>query len=262
MDVTDGKRVSDIVASLDCIDVLINATGVIRRDDEHEPEVFSRVVDVNLNGTMCTCAAARARRVGTPRCADVPTIHREFRCNSQTIASIAEGLPWLASPLVKRLAIEAMATDRLGGCVTRAGAVIAAAWLHPRPVDACSTAHVWEFTGNDLDRVRSELPDPVRERLLHDTASAHEQSLDRLVDRYELNGLEHHACVERGEPEFLLPKMTEEKGVDLLVMGTMGRAGIPGFLMGGTAEAVLRQVRCALLTVKPEGFQTPVTLES
>jgi NAD(P)-dependent dehydrogenase (short-subunit alcohol dehydrogenase family) len=40
--------------------VLVNAAGVIRRDIEHDPEVFADVIAINLTGTMRVCAAARA----------------------------------------------------------------------------------------------------------------------------------------------------------------------------------------------------------
>ncbi len=48
--------------------------------------------------------------------------------------------------------------------------------------------------------------------------------------------------------------------IDLLVMGTVCRTGVPGFLIGNTAESVLQQVDCSVLAVKPEGFVTPVKL--
>jgi nucleotide-binding universal stress UspA family protein len=43
-------------------------------------------------------------------------------------------------------------------------------------------------------------------------------------------------------------------------MGTVCRTGVTGFLIGNTAEKVLNNVDCSVLTVKPEGFVTPVTL--
>jgi nucleotide-binding universal stress UspA family protein len=46
--------------------------------------------------------------------------------------------------------------------------------------------------------------------------------------------------------------------VDLVVMGTVARAGIPGFFMGNTAESILNQIDCSVLTVKPPGFVSPV----
>ena len=50
-------------------------------------------------------------------------------------------------------------------------------------------------------------------------------------------------------------------GVDLVVMGTVTHTGIAGFFIGTTAEDVLRQVDCSVLTVKPEGFESPVRLD-
>lgn len=54
----------------------------------------------------------------------------------------------------------------------------------------------------------------------------------------------------------------EENNVDLLVMGTVGHTGIPGFFTGSTAERLLPRIPCSLLTVKPSGFQSPVLLKN
>ena len=35
---------------------------------------------------------------------------------------------------------------------------------------------------------------------------------------------------------------------------------VAGLFIGNTAETVLRHVECSVLTVKPAGFETPVTL--
>jgi NAD(P)-dependent dehydrogenase (short-subunit alcohol dehydrogenase family) len=60
LDVSDAARVQQIFASFARLDVLVNCAGMIRRNEEHDPEVFARVIDVNLNGMMRCCAAARA----------------------------------------------------------------------------------------------------------------------------------------------------------------------------------------------------------
>ncbi len=44
----------------------------------------------------------------------------------------------------------------------------------------------------------------------------------------------------------------------LFVMGTISRSGIPGLLMGNTAEKVLHRLRGSLLVVKPEDFVSPL----
>jgi NAD(P)-dependent dehydrogenase (short-subunit alcohol dehydrogenase family) len=61
LDVRDGTAVSALVEGLPGLDHLVNCAGVIRRGAELEPDVFADVVDINLNGSMRTCAAARAR---------------------------------------------------------------------------------------------------------------------------------------------------------------------------------------------------------
>jgi nucleotide-binding universal stress UspA family protein len=44
-------------------------------------------------------------------------------------------------------------------------------------------------------------------------------------------------------------------------MGTVARTSIPGFFIGNTAEAILEQIDCSVLAVKPDGFETPVSSE-
>ena len=60
LDVRDGEAVSALVTGLGPIDVVVNCAGVIRRGAEHDPVAFADTVDINLNGTMRVCAAARA----------------------------------------------------------------------------------------------------------------------------------------------------------------------------------------------------------
>ena len=59
-----------------------------------------------------------------------------------------------------------------------------------------------------------------------------------------------------------IPGFVSDRGIDLVVMGTVSRTDIKGLLIGNTAESVLGAVRCSVLALKPEGFITPVSLES
>ena len=65
LDVREQAAVEAAVATLPRIDVVVNAAGVIRRDAEHDPEVFADVLAINLTGTMRVCTAARAKLAGT-----------------------------------------------------------------------------------------------------------------------------------------------------------------------------------------------------
>ena len=59
LDVTDKAAVDELIGGLASLDVVVTSAGIIRRDTEHDPEVFDQVIDVNLSGSMRVAAAAR-----------------------------------------------------------------------------------------------------------------------------------------------------------------------------------------------------------
>ena len=64
-----------------------------------------------------------------------------------------------------------------------------------------------------------------------------------------------------GNTAEVIDRMKERLKIDVLVMGSVGRTGIPGFILGNMVEKILNQINCTVLTVKPDGFLTPVTLK-
>lgn len=66
----------------------------------------------------------------------------------------------------------------------------------------------------------------------------------------------------KGRPALTLIRRVEEEKIDTIVMGTVARVGIAGFFIGNTAETILGRVSCSVLAVKPEGFVTPVTMDT
>lgn len=59
LDVRDGDAIQTLISGFDGLDILVNCAGMIRRGEELDPAVFEQVLDVNLNGTMRMCSAAR-----------------------------------------------------------------------------------------------------------------------------------------------------------------------------------------------------------
>lgn len=65
----------------------------------------------------------------------------------------------------------------------------------------------------------------------------------------------------KGRARKVIPALVKQIDADLVVMGTVARTGVPGFIMGNTAETILSHIDCSVLAIKPPGFVTPVTLE-
>ena len=61
LDVCDANGVQALIDGLDRLDMVVNCAGVIRRHEEHELDVFEKVLAINLTGTMRVCTAARSK---------------------------------------------------------------------------------------------------------------------------------------------------------------------------------------------------------
>jgi NAD(P)-dependent dehydrogenase (short-subunit alcohol dehydrogenase family) len=59
VDVLGADTVERLIEKWDRLDVLVNCAGIIGRELEYDPEMFRRVMEVNLMGTARACLAAR-----------------------------------------------------------------------------------------------------------------------------------------------------------------------------------------------------------
>jgi len=59
-----------------------------------------------------------------------------------------------------------------------------------------------------------------------------------------------------GIPEDEIPRLAEKLNSRLIILGTVSRSGLKGYLMGNTAEQLLHNIHCDILALKPEGFHT------
>lgn len=127
--------------------------------------------------------------------------------------------------------------------------------------------HVWDAPAESLLRLFGNRPEDSL-RYAEGERERHRAGLDEalawLAAHFGHAGtrwLKPEAHLLRGDPRQLIPALAAEIAADVLVMGTVGRTGVSGLLIGNTAEAILDQLACALLALKPPGFRTPVTLE-
>jgi nucleotide-binding universal stress UspA family protein len=60
-----------------------------------------------------------------------------------------------------------------------------------------------------------------------------------------------------GDARDLLPRFARGQGFDLVVMGSLGREGLAGELLGETAELVVRALRSSVVTLSPKSRSKP-----
>lgn len=101
------------------------------------------------------------------------------------------------------------------------------------------------------------LPEEELNRQIEEARGQHEGALQRLIERAGID-YPYEMEIRKGKADHLIPAMIQEKEIDILVMGTVARTGIPGFLIGNTAENIAQRVECSIMAVKPHGFVSPI----
>lgn len=122
--------------------------------------------------------------------------------------------------------------------------------------------HAWALYGESILRspargVSKELLD----QLLDEEKSERARRLQELVDAEAVPGSDANLHLVKAEAAQGIQDVAREVRADVVVMGTVSRAGVRGLLIGNTAETVLSHLDCSVMTVKPEGFQSPVAGE-
>ncbi|MEM7012178.1 MAG: universal stress protein [Verrucomicrobiota bacterium] len=107
----------------------------------------------------------------------------------------------------------------------------------------------------DGDERRRELKKCVKQAVAKRRAE-----FDTLMGRYPLNEIDHQIHFEEGEPDRLITSIARREEIDVIVMGTVSAGSAYGHWMGSTAENIINEIGCSVLTVKPEGFVSPIQL--
>jgi len=121
--------------------------------------------------------------------------------------------------------------------------------------------HVWDAPGEVLISrwIREE---SEAETYRRDLEAARRTLLKALIDE-----VRHHApdslrivpLMAKGGPHQVIAEHLHHERAGALVMGTVARTGVPGFLIGNTAEDLLNRVDCSVIAVKPPGYVSPIT---
>lgn len=131
---------------------------------------------------------------------------------------------------------------------------------------ALDIVHIWDAPGESIIRAWSDNPGATTARYIHNEHARHQQALNTVeLELREYLGTETYDYLaprfhlRRGMPATAIPEAARQLQADVVLMGTVARSGIAGLFIGNTAEAVLEQLTCSVLAVKPGGFVSPVS---
>jgi len=167
--------------------------------------------------------------------------------------------PAAARPYRRILAAVDPVDERSRGCARIV--MDLASSLAQRESADLTVVHTWRLYGESILRNgRGRIGTTEVERLVEQTHRCHQDKLDKLLERYALSTNDPEVYLLKGNPAATIHGLTEDLKADLIVMGTVGRIGIPGLFIGNTAEEVLQATTASVLAIKPADFVSPVTI--
>ncbi|TLU59491.1 universal stress protein, UspA [Thalassotalea litorea] len=125
---------------------------------------------------------------------------------------------------------------------------------------------VW--TANYESSMRGPLIGTAKDKVdqyVDDLKHQHDESLNRMLEQtYAMLGDDVEQYIKpkvislKGSPRKKIAEYAQQIDATLVVMGTVARTGVAGFIMGNTAENILLHLQQSVIAVKPQGFVSPV----
>jgi len=134
-------------------------------------------------------------------------------------------------------------------------AVLQGLWLAEKANAEFHLLHV--IDSKDVpDELMQNLPEgsSVREEINQEAA----QRIESFLSSLETDTTRVQCHLSWGVPWKEIGRIAAKHGTDLITMGTVGRSGIKGVVLGNTAERVLETCDCSILTIKPDDYVSPI----
>jgi universal stress protein E len=131
----------------------------------------------------------------------------------------------------------------------------AAVWFAEKHGGELHVLHAWVPYGERM-MLRAGVTDAETRRFLAGQREEAHQDLARTLAPFGTRIAPARIHLVKGDPRVVIADFARSHRIDLLVMGTVARSGIAGRIIGNTAEAVLNQLPCSMLVIKPGDWDT------
>ncbi len=121
--------------------------------------------------------------------------------------------------------------------------------------------HAWSAPGEELLQGEAMLSEDQVASYIEESRIQAKKAVDHLLAKSAESDGRRIVHMLNGDPADVITNFAITQNVDLIVMGTVARTGIPGLLIGNTAESILQRVDCSVLAIKPDGFVSPDEIE-
>ncbi len=135
-------------------------------------------------------------------------------------------------------------------------AILAEARRLAKTSDKLTALYCWKFYGDEF--MREYTSQETVNSYLEEAEQAYLGIFDHFRKTHELSAFGENVIVENGDPVEVIPDVCRKKSVDVVVMSSASQNHPLHRLLGSTVEAVLDNLPCSLLVVKPLGFKSPI----
>lgn len=118
--------------------------------------------------------------------------------------------------------------------------------------------HAWDINEGALSKYGGQAE---KSAMSYRERQHRRELVDGFLDKYKWENNKPKIHILKGNPKKLIPKLAKDLNAGLVVMGTVCRTGIPGLIIGNTAETVMHNLECSILAIKPQKFVSNVTLK-
>ena len=132
------------------------------------------------------------------------------------------------------------------------GEVLATAMNAEHKVFHCYKPLTTGFVGLGDGRYGSSLREQNKE-----IEKMHANRVEVLANEYGIKPT--NIIFEKGDAKTLVPEIAQQNKANIVLMGSQTKSGIKQAFVGSTAEAVLDELTCNVLVLKPDSFETSVS---